>query len=264
MRFARLNLLLGLVLIGMVGCSVDTSHREPPSDVALTLRPEVVFAGDPGWTLKGRMEHYGVPGVALAVIEDGGIEQVLYYGLADRQTGAPVTAETLFQAGSVSKPVAAFGAMTLVADDLLTLDGDVNGVLTSWSLPEYEFPEQPVTLTRLLSHTAGLTVHGFGGYAVGEPVPTVPQILDGAPPANSSPVRVDIEPGSLWRYSGGGYTIAQLMMMDVTGQSFPDLMQQRVLGPLGMTRSTYENPLPTDRLRHAAAGGAAGRDRRRG
>ncbi|PYV07721.1 MAG: hypothetical protein DMG07_27810, partial [Acidobacteria bacterium] len=125
----------------------------------------------------------------------------------------------------------------------------------SWKLPQNGFTsKQKVTFERILSHGAGLTVHGFPGYEAGRPVPTVPQVLDGAPPANTAPVRVDTEPGTKWRYSGGGYTAAQLAMTDTFGHPFPDLMAALVLGPAGMRASTYEQPLPAERLRLAAAG----------
>lgn len=225
------------------------------ADVESGLRPDVAFVGDPTWTLDERMEHYGVPGVQVAVIENAEVAWFKSYGLADRQTGRPVEPSTLFQAGSVSKPVAAFGAMRMVTDGRLPLDADVNTVLTSWKLPDNVFTrKQAVTLRHLLSHTGGTTVHGFLGYAPGLDVPTVVEVLDGSGPANSAPVRVDKRPGESHRYSGGGYTVSQLMMTDVAGKPFPRLMDELVLDPLGMSRSTYENPLPAELLTHAAAG----------
>lgn len=125
-------------------------------------------------------------------------------------------------------------------------------------MPENEFTKQEkVTLRRLLSHSGGLTVHGFPGYAAGAPVPDLTQILDGVRPANTVPIRVDVVPGSLWRYSGGGYTVMQQLLLDVTRRPFPDLMKQTVLLPLGMTDSTYEQPLPESLRAQAASGHAA-------
>src|SRR5262249_28862087 len=114
--------------------------------------------------------------------------------------------------------------------------------------------EKKVTLRGLLSHTAGLTVHGFPGYATDEPVATVVQVLDGAKPANTRSIRVDILPGSKWRYSGGGYTIMQQMVVDVTGKPFPLFMKEAVLEPLGMRASTFEQPLPAEKARLTASG----------
>ncbi|MEZ0207501.1 serine hydrolase [Ideonella sp.] len=219
------------------------------------LRPPVSFEGDKPWSLAERMRHYGVPGVTLTVVNNGSIAWTRTYGLADREAGTPMTASTLLLAGSVSKPVAAYGALRMVQAGELNLQQPVNARLKSWQIPANEFTDKvPVTLAHLLSHTGGLTVHGFNGYTAGTPFPDTVAILNGAAPANSAPVRVDLLPGSAWRYSGGGYTVAQLLMADVAQQSFPVLMQQRVLGPLGMVDSSFSNPLPPAQLPRAAAG----------
>ncbi|MFO7586639.1 MAG: serine hydrolase [Gemmatimonadota bacterium] len=219
------------------------------------LLPPVPVEGTSGWTLAERMDRWNVEAISVAVIHDGEVRWAKAWGLADREEGVPATTETLFQAGSISKPVAATGALRLVEEGVLALDEPISTFLTSWTLPENDLTRQaPVTLRRLLSHTAGTTVHGFPGYAPWAAVPTVPQVLDGAPPANTAPVRVDIPPGSEVRYSGGGTTIAQLAMTDATGEAFPVLLRRLVLEPAGMKRSTYENPLPESRLPEAAAG----------
>ena len=119
----------------------------------------------------------------------------------------------------------------------------VAGVDIESRMAHYNVPEK-VTLRRLLSHSAGLTVHGSPGYEVGQPLPTVPQVLDGVKPANTAAVRVDTMPGSMWRYSGGGYTIMRLLVSDVTGKAFQAFMEKTVLRKVGMERSTYEQPLP--------------------
>ena len=175
--------------------------------------------------------------------------------MRDTVDKTPVTVETLFQAGSISKPIAAMGALRLVKEGKLSLDDDVNEKLKTWRVPDNEFTkDEKVTLRRLTSHTAGLTVHGFGGYAVGTEIPTVVQVLDGQPPANSSPVRVDVQPGSVYRYSGGGYTVMQLLIADVANESFESFMQSKVLDVLGMTSSTYsQNPAPALAARRASA-----------
>lgn len=219
------------------------------------LLPSVVIKGQPPAPMKldARMHHYHVPGVSIAFFDHGQIAWARGYGQADVLTGKPVTPETLFQAGSISKPIAAIGALKLVEQGKLALDKNINDILKSWKLPENEFTrEQKVTLRRILSHSAGLTVHGFGGYAKGDLLPNVAQILDGVRPANSEAVRVDTVPGTILRYSGGGITIMQLMMMEVTGKSFPQLMRALVLGPIGMSHSTYEQPLPRQLWRDAA------------
>jgi len=167
----------------------------------------------------------------------------------------PVTPKTLFQAGSISKPVAAAGMLALVQEGKLSLDEDVNQKLKTWKVPENEFTkEQKVTLRRLASHSAGLTVHGFPGYDVDEKVPTLLQIFNGEKPANTAPIRVDFVPGSDERYSGGGVTIEQQLMMDASGKQFPALMKETVLDKIGMNDSSYQQPLPGARAALTAGG----------
>jgi CubicO group peptidase (beta-lactamase class C family) len=216
------------------------------------LSPPMLFGDPVGRSLAERMTEDRVPGVSIAVIHNGEIEWARGFGVT-RISGSPVTSETLFQAGSVSKPVAALAVLRLVESGKLSLDDDVNQYLKSWKVEESDFTKnQKVTLRGLLTHTAGITVRGFRGYAFGESIPTVVQILNGEAPANTPPVFVDTNPGRQWRYSGGGYVIAQLLLEDVTGVPFGQLMRQSVLQPIGMTRSTYEQPLPAARMTQVA------------
>lgn len=220
------------------------------------LLPATLIKGRPlaSMTLADRMRFHKVPGISIAVINHGAIEWARAYGVADSSGGAAVTTETLFQAASISKPVSAMAALSLVENGKLTLDEDVNTRLVSWKLPDSEFTrEKKVSLRALLSHSGGTTVHGFRGYAAGEPVPTVVQLLGGIKPANSAPVIVNAVPGSTPRYSGGGFTVAQLMMSDVTQRPFAQFMKSSVLDPLGMKHSTYEQPLPAPWLGLAAS-----------
>jgi CubicO group peptidase (beta-lactamase class C family) len=202
-----------------------------------------------------QMARRQIAGLSLAVIQHGRVSLARAYGVVDRRTRAPVSTSTLFQAGSISKPVSALGALHLVESGRLTLDGDVNAQLTSWKVPENRFTTaQKVTLRRLLSHSAGVTVHGFPGYDVSAPMPMLVQVLDGALPANTAPIRVDTTPGAIWRYSGGGFTIMQQLMIDVTHEPFPRFMQQTVLRPIGMTSSSFEQPPTPDRAARTASG----------
>jgi CubicO group peptidase (beta-lactamase class C family) len=244
--------LLILLIAQVWGQSED---RIRAVETGLTTAVTVKGRPAPKHTIEARMKALNVNGVSVAVIRNYEIEWAKGYGVADVETGRRVTPDTLFLAGSISKPVAAAGALTLVEQGKLKLDEDVNTYLKSWKVPENEFTkEQKVTLRRLLSHTAGLTVHGFPGYNSASTVPTVPQILDGVKPANTSPVRVDVIPGSMFRYSGGGYTVAQLLMTDVTGLPFPEFMRRAVLAKVGMRQSTFENPLPQRLIGIAASG----------
>jgi len=202
--------------------------------------------------LSDLMSELHVPGVSIAVIHNGEIEWARGFGVT-RTGGPPVTSEKLFQAASISKPVTALAVLHLVQSGKLDLDTDVNKYLKSWKVPENEFTaKKKVTLRELLTHTAGTTVHGFPGYAAGSPVPTLVQVLNGEKPANTPAIRVDTLPGTNWSYSGGGYVIIQQLLEDVTGKPFPKIMQELVLGPIGMTHSTYQQPLPAARLPEAA------------
>jgi CubicO group peptidase (beta-lactamase class C family) len=191
-----------------------------------------------------RMAHYHVPGVSLALIHNGTVEWAQAFGLA-RVGGEPVTPETLFQASSIGMPVTAVAVLRLVEQGKLNLDADVSQYLRSWKLPTNKFTEQKkVTLRELLSHTAGATVHGFEDYTAGKQVPTLVQVLNGKRPANSAPVTIDFVPGSQFRYAGGNYAIIQQILIDVTGETFPELMQELVLQPLHMVHSTFQQPIP--------------------
>lgn len=200
--------------------------------------PAIEVSGRPAlqWTMAARMAHYHVPGVSVAVADHGRI--VRAEGFGDH-----ITTSTMFQAASVSKVIAATATLRLADQGKLDLDADVNRVLRSWKVPENEFiAREKVTLRRILSHTAGLTVHGFRGYKPGGPMPTIVQVLDGQPPAANAPVRVVSVPGSVTNYSGGGITIEQLVLTDVTQRPFPELMNELVLAPLGMRDSTFAAP----------------------
>jgi CubicO group peptidase (beta-lactamase class C family) len=234
----------------------EAAVRERVQRVENGLLPAVVIKGQTApMKLADRMAHYKTPGVSVAVINDGKIEWAKAYGVVEAGGREPVTPETRFQAASISKPVAAVGALALVERGKLSLDEDVNAKLKSWRVPESDFTkEQKVTLRRLVTHSAGLTVHGFRGYAADEPVPTLLQALDGQKPANSAAIRVDILPNSRWRYSGGGYNVMQQLMIDVAGKQFPELMRELVLDKIGMKRSAYEQPLPKAEAAQVATG----------
>ena len=257
------KILVFLYIFPFASFSVSLAQSSPETSgadsrlkrVEQGLLPAVLVKGDPSWSIEERMKHYKVPGLSVAVINNHKIDWARSYGVTDIEIGEPVTTETLFQAGSISKPVAAMVALKKVEQGKLTLDENINNKLTSWKLPDNEFTaKKKVTLANLLSHTGGLTVHGFPGYAINEKIPTLQQVLDGAEPANTAPVRVDMEPGTKFRYSGGGTTIAQLAIMDIEKKPFPQIASDTVLKPLNMTNSTYSQPLPNDWRKKAASG----------
>ncbi|QOZ27002.1 serine hydrolase [Bradyrhizobium sp. CCBAU 51753] len=220
--------------------------------IAHGLRTAVIVDGDAPMNLSDRMNALHVPGVSIAVMHGAAVEWARGFGTT-AIGGPPVGAETLFQAASISKPVTAVAALALVPAGKLNLDADVNLALKSWKIPESPLStESKVTLRRLLSHSAGISVSGFAGYQAGKPVPSLIEVLNGAPPANSAPVRIEHEPGKQFQYSGGGYTIVEQLLMDVTGRPFPSLLEDTVLAPFGMTHSKFEQPLSADRLQMAA------------
>jgi CubicO group peptidase (beta-lactamase class C family) len=216
------------------------------------------------FTLEELMKKARVPGVSIAVIRDFKIHWAKGYGVADVETGAPVNADTLFQAASISKPVAAMAALRAVQDGRFRLDDDVNAILKTWKLPGDGFTsDRPVTPRALLSHTSG-TGDGFGfpGYKPEAPRPTLVQILDGDKPSNVGKVRLERPPMTGFKYSGGAVTIMQLALSDAVGRPYPDLLREWVLGPIGMSNSAYEQPLSRERDRNAArAHGGDGRAR---
>ena len=220
------------------------------------LLPPVVVEGEaPNWSIDERMREHRVPALGIAVFDNYELQWAKAYGMAEAETDSRATPETLFLAGSISKSVNALGVMRAAADGTLALDQPVNELLHSWKLPENALTRAtPVTLRKLLSHTAGTSVHGFPGYAEGAALPTVQQILDGEAPANTAAVRVDLAPGARFRYSGGGTTITQLALIDRTGKTYPDALAELVFEPFGMRHSSFEQTLSPERLRHAAVG----------
>lgn len=192
------------------------------------------------------LKQFNVPGVGIAVIQDFKIHWARGYGRADAEAGTPVTADTLFQAASISKTVAAMTSMRAVQDGRFALDQDVNTILKSWKLPGGEFTkDRPVTPRGLMSHTSG-TGDGFGfpGYALNAPLPTLVQILDGQSPSNRPQVRLERPPFTGFKYSGGAVTIQELALTEAMGKPLVELARDRVLTPIGMTDSTFEQPLP--------------------
>ncbi|MBA3563552.1 MAG: serine hydrolase [Gammaproteobacteria bacterium] len=249
-----------LILTVMIPVTVSSPHAKDAVDTKPgfenLLRRAIVVKDEPAdrHSLSARMAHYKVPGLSVAIIEGCKVVEARGFGEVEVD-GVAVQPDTLFQAASISKPVTALAVLRLVEQDKLSLDADVRTGLKTWMLPDSPLlKEHPVTLRTLLSHSAGLNVHGFGGYPVGAALPTTSQILDGFSPANSEPIRVQSPPGSRSSYSGGGYVVTQLLMTDSTAKPFPEVMRNLVLAPVGMADSTFEQPLPVRLTASAATG----------
>jgi CubicO group peptidase (beta-lactamase class C family) len=205
--------------------------------------------------LQERMAFYNVKGLSIAVVKDFKIAWARGYGWADEAAGKPVTPQTLFQAASISKSLNAVGVLKLVQDKKLDLYKDINDYLRTWKFPYDSISKgKKITTAHLLSHTGGLSVHGFPGYANGDTIPSLPQILDGKAPANTKAVRSTWEPGLRYSYSGGGITISQQLVMDITQQPYHEYMWEQVLKPLGMVMSTYQLPAPSSTQPFLATG----------
>jgi CubicO group peptidase (beta-lactamase class C family) len=206
------------------------------------------------WTLQDRMAFYYTPGLSIAVIKDYKIEWVRAYGMADSADGRRVTTTTRFQAASISKSLNAMGVLRLAAEKQLDLRRDINDYLRTWKLPSDSFTQkQKVTIAHLLSHTAGLSVHGFYGYRPGDSLPTDNDILDGRRPSNSPAVRNVMAPGVKFQYSGGGTMITKKLVTDLTGMAYDKYMDEFVLKPLGMTHSSFTQPPPASVRKQLAA-----------
>lgn len=232
------------------------TQTPPPAAAQPAAQAPVQFSTGPidAAEIDALLKKFNVPGVSIAVIKDFKIDWARGYGIADAETTIPVTVETMFQAASISKPVAAMVSMKAVQDGRFTLDQDVNTILKSWKLPGGDYTkDRPVTPRGLMSHTSG-TGDGFGfpGYAPGVPLPTLVQILDGQPPSNRREVRLERPPATGFKYSGGAVQIQELAVSDAAGRPFVDIAREWVLGPVGMTNSTFEQPLPVAREKQAA------------
>jgi len=258
-RLTTLTLALSLL-------AATLAAQAPPDAAALIARIEAPQSpnrqGLDGLTLEQVMRRFRVPGVSVAVIRDFRIHWAKGYGVADAASGRLVAPDTPFQAASISKPVSAVAAMRLVQDGRLALDDDVNRHLKGWKVPASEHTAgQPVTPRALMSHTSGADDgFGFPGYEPAAPRPTIVQILDGDAPSNVGTVTFTRPPYAAFKYSGGGITLMQLLLTDVTGEPFAALLRSRVLDPLGMRDSTFEQPPPdawAARLAHAHNGQGA-------
>jgi len=239
------------VIALLVSVSISCSRQDVPS---LSGR---VTAGVPipEESLSKVLEKHHVPGVSIAVVHRGQVDWTKGYGVCEYGKDGRVDTTTLFQAASISKPVSAVVALRLVERNELGLDENVNHKLTSWRDPDNEFTKNnPITLRNLLSHSAGLTMHGVPEFALDEEVPTLIQILDGRWPSAKDSVRLVSKPGSEFRYSGGGYIVLQVLLTDVAKRPFAELARELVLKPAGMLSSTFEQPLPRSQWLHASVG----------
>ncbi|MBK8500805.1 MAG: beta-lactamase family protein [Saprospiraceae bacterium] len=228
--------------------------NEKIARVETTLSGGIVIDGKL-YTLAERMKHYNVAGLSVAVIDKYRIVWAKGYGYADKKQNRKVTANTMFEPGSISKSLNAVGILQLAQHGKLDLYQDINQYLVNWKFPyDTVSPDKKITTAQLLSHTAGLTVHGFPGYQRDSTIAGVTDILDGRAPSNTEAVRSFTEPGKEARYSGGGILITQQMLTDLTQQRYEQYMYEHVLRPLGMTNSSYNQPPAVSQRKNLATG----------
>lgn len=238
-RHSHRRALLGIAAVAAVALFAPSAASAASDTEARIQRiqhhllPPVLIDGEPRRTseIAEWMEKLHVPGVSIAVIHNGRLDWARGFGVV-RIGGPAVTPATLFQACSISKAVSATAMLHLAQQGRLGLDADVNAYLRSWKLPANAFTAKTkVTLRQLLNHSADVTVSGFPGYLAGSPLPTLAQMPEGVPPAISPPIRVDMLPGIGYRYSGGGYLVAQQVVEDITNKPFADVVRDTVLSP---------------------------------
>lgn len=236
-------------------CALVDGAEARRHQVERNLLPRVAFIGETAPVdIAARMAQHKVPAFSVAVIDDGKLDWSAAWGRLTTG-GAPAGCDTLFQAGSLAKPVTVLAALRMQADGKLDLDADIATYLSSWELPAgKQTAANPVTLRKLFAHTSGLTPGGYEGYVRGQPFPTDVQTVSGEPPSNAKKIEVVEAPGTSLRYSGGGYTIAEIALQDEFEQSFEQLMRTWLLAPVGMKQADFTVPLPDSSHVRAATG----------
>lgn len=240
-------LLLLFLPVTISAQQTDDSINRKINKVENSLSPSIIFGDSlPNLTLEQRMKETHIMGLSIAVINNYKIEWAKGYGWADVAQNRKVNTETRFQAASISKSLNSMGIMKLVEMGKLELEADINQYLQSWKFPYDSLSKnKKINSLHLLSHTAALDIHGFPGYKRSDTIPTLLQVLNGHRPANTKAVRSIGEPGKKFKYSGGGTTITQLMLMEITGSDYAGWMKKNVLNKLEMKNSSFKQP-PAD------------------
>ena len=236
--------LLAFIAILQISFGQTSKIREIENN--LTEVKELLFEDSviKKYNILERMHFYKIPSVSLAIIENGKIKWVKTYGYADIERKRPANKTTLYQVASISKSVNSLGLMKLIQDGKLSLTNDIRNYLKTWVFPDNEFSKNKIiNLKNLLSHTAGLSVHGFIGYSMKDSIPTINQILDGKRPSNNEAVKPIFPIGDHFEYSGGGYTVIRKILDDHISTNYDSLMTALVLKPLKLTNSTFSQPL---------------------
>lgn len=238
-----------VIAILLVGCHTTSPVHRPIAEAA----PDDPFAAALQEQMPGLLATNHVPGAVVSYIKNGEVVWTKAFGVANLQTGDPIRPDMVFNQGSNGKVLTAWGIMRLVEEGKMDLDAPANRYLKRWQVRSTEFDANGVTIRRLLSHTAGLTVHGFSDYAEGARLPSLVEVLEGKN-QNDGAVFIEWQPGSTNIYSGGGYVILQMVIEDVTGEPFAKFIHREVAGPLGLSSLDWvwtaglknRSPMPYD------------------
>jgi len=236
-------MILTLLIVNMTSCKFK--DNEVQSTLAQKEHTKEIITDGLDTLVQTLMKNHKIPGVSIAFINDRKLSESRNYGITDESSMNPINSETLFSVGSISKVVNAIVTLKLVELGDLNLDKNINNYLKDWKVDKNQFNSQnEVTLRHILSHTAGFSVHGFEDYYPGEPLPTTLQILNGDKPAKNNKVELILPVGHQYKYSGGGITIIQKIIEDVTGMSYPNAVSKILFEPMGLNRSIFKNPVP--------------------
>lgn len=236
-------------------CMTASDAQARRVQVEEALLPNVAFTGEtrPA-NVEARMAEHKVPALSVAVIRNGALDWSAAWGALETGSGR-AGCDSLFQAGSLAKPVTVLAALRMQQQGVIDFDKDIATHLASYTLPAgAQTAANPVTLRNLFTHTSGITPGGYDGYAQGQPIPTDVQTVRAEAPANSRKVEVLEAPGESLVYSGGGYTVAEIALQDTLKQPFEQIMQQWLLTPVGMRQADFTVPLPAASHAHAARG----------
>lgn len=224
-----------MLYFGIMPCSSAIAATTPYAAMPTVLDKDI----------NALFNDYDIPGASFAVVLGGKIIWAKTYGHADLATKRPIRQDTLFQACSITKTLTAAEVLKVLATHGIPLDDPVNRYLKRWKIPSNTYTsKQPVTIRNLLNHTAAISnPYPDGGHGYKDPLPTLTQLFRGIPPATNPPLTVTAPPGSAYRYCNGCYAILQMFLEDATGQSYPSLMQDQILKPIGMDNSVFDNRL---------------------
>lgn len=236
----------------------EASHRKESVEVGLRRTVRFLNRDEPGFSLNQRLEAHKTPAVSVTLVDNNRVDWSASYGLMRRDSNEKVDCHTLFQAASLSKPVAMMAMMRMHERKQINLDADIDTYLKNYKLPQgKQSKDNPVTLRNILTHTSGITPGGFSGYTQEEAMPSDVEVVSATGITNSPRVEVTRTPGEQLMYSGGAYTLAELALQDIFDRPFEKIMQHWILSPVEMTGSDFSQPLVEPKRLLAAKGHTA-------